>query len=131
MKKSTKLLTILVFIILLIFIGTRLFYYIQNKNQNVQFWIGNHSPLDSIQVVLYVDSIEFFNENISNQEFYKIYKHKLSFGNHHLMFRINSDTIFNSKIMVFPNKWIAIEYYGKDYDNEFSITIKSSPIRIE
>lgn len=131
MEKAIKTLIVIGSIIFLIFIGVRLFYYIPNRNSNVQFWIGNHSPVDSILVEIHIDNIKIFSEKISNQEFYKIYKHKASFGIHNFMLKVNSDTILNTRRIVFPNKWIAFEYYGKSYDNQFSITIKSTPIRIE
>jgi hypothetical protein len=104
------------------------------KNVNIRF--DNASRHDSVYIEAFWDDKKIFSDYFLQIKTFPEYSFNTSFGKHTLKLVVN-EIVEEKEVFVFPIKYFAIDYYGRDFyewesrDYSFVITEGLFPIAIE
>jgi hypothetical protein len=86
---------------------------------------------------IFWDETKIFSDSLSTMKTYPECTLLTAFGNHKLKLMAKDTVIEEKKIFIFPMRYLAIDYYGKDFyegelsDFAFVVTESLTPIAIE
>jgi hypothetical protein len=122
--------------ITLVLLGVLFYNFVNNNCKNVNIRLNNDSRHEKIFIEMFWDNEKIFSDSLSRVKVFPESSFNTSFGKHSLKLVANG-VIEKRSIFVFPMKFLAIDYYGKDFyewepkDNAFFITERLTPIMIE